>query len=162
LEKRTLPEPTNFISTVPLLPSFPRLQLAQPLLFTKRKKTRIVPCLINLLLRKSTRSHPGICKPQIYNPLGFAKTGKRKLGTKSCSLATAALRHFRFVPSLLHTLKKGSSITNSNPHPITPATSSQQNQHQGYFQDTDLVNHQPDGQTSPAVPDDVLASQPRF
>jgi len=49
---------------------------------------------------------------------------KRKLGTKSCSLATAVLLHFRFVPSLLHTLKKGSSNSNSNPHHITPATSS--------------------------------------
>ncbi|MDO9087948.1 MAG: hypothetical protein Q7U53_17205 [Anaerolineaceae bacterium] len=84
----------------------PSLADGSALAFHKAEKTRLVPCLINLLLRENIRSHPGICKPQTNNPLGFAKTGKRKLGTKSCSLATAALLHFVFVPSLLHSKKR--------------------------------------------------------
>jgi len=57
------------------LPSFRPLRMAQPLQFTKRKKTRIVPRLDNLLLRKSIRSHPGICKPQHTIPWGLQIPG---------------------------------------------------------------------------------------
>ena len=63
--------------------------MAQPLLHTKLK---IALCrAFPLLQRKSIRCHPGICKPQTYNLLGFAKTGARKGSTCSCRLATNPL-----------------------------------------------------------------------
>ncbi len=49
--------------------------MAQPLQLTKRKNIRIVPRPDNLLLRKSIRSHPGICKPQHTIPWGLPKPG---------------------------------------------------------------------------------------
>ena len=46
-------------------------------------------------------------------------------------------------------------LPNNNQPTSCTKPSSQPNQHQGIIQDVDLVYHQPDGQTSPAVPDDV-------
>ena len=57
------------------LPSFRPLRMAQPLQLTKRKNIRIVPRPVNLLLRKSIRSHPGICKPQHTILWGLPKPG---------------------------------------------------------------------------------------
>ena len=130
--------------------------MAQSLRFTKRKKTRLVPCLINLLLRKNIRSQPGHRQHQRQLPslCRLPEPWQRKLGTKRCSLATAAVLQSGS-SRLFYTAKKGTSNTDSTPRHITPATSSQPNQHPGSIQDADLVYHQPDGQTSPAVPDDV-------